>query len=168
MTTSGAFPPTGTVVFKSSSAWGTFTLRTALLSVSGIATLSRSNLNVGLGPYPLTAVYKGDANNAPMSSSVLNQTVLQTKTAATLTSSLNPSTVGQEVTFTAITSPTVLPTGPVTFTAGITVLGAVQLKGGKATFTTPFLPAGSNAIKVTYGGNSNIAKSSAVLRQSVQ
>jgi hypothetical protein len=43
--------------------------------------------------------------------------------AATLTSSPNPSTQGQAVTFTAtISSPTVMPTGPVTFTSGKTVL----------------------------------------------
>ena len=169
VTTSGAFPPTGTVVFKSSSASGTFTLGTAILSASGIATLSRSNLNVGLGLYPLTAVYKGNPNTTPSTSPVLNQTVLQTKTAATITSSVSPSAVGQAVTFTAkITSPTVLPTGPVTFTMGTTVLGTEQLSGGKATFTTSSLPAGPNAIKVSYEGNSNIARSSAVLRQIVQ
>jgi Big-like domain-containing protein/VCBS repeat protein len=167
VTTSGALPPTGTVAFTSSGIWGTFTVGTAALSASGIATLSKSNLDAG--PYPLTAVYKGDANNASSASAVLNQTVQQAKTVATITSSVNPSTVGQAVTFTArITSTTVLPAGPVTFTAGTAVLGTVQLRGGKATFTTSSLAAGSNAIKVTYQGNSNIARSSAVVTQVVQ
>ena len=167
VTTSGSLAPTGTVAFTSSGIWGPFTVGTAALSASGIAILSKSNLNAG--PYPLTAVYKGDANNAPSSSAVLNQTVLQAKTAATITSSVNPSSVGQAVTYTArITSPTVLPTGPVTFAVGTTLLGTVPLSGGKATFTTSSLPAGSNAIKVTYQGNSNIARSSARVTQVVQ
>jgi hypothetical protein len=169
VTTSGPFPLTGTVAFNSSSAYSTFTVGTANLSATGIAIFSRSNLNVGLGSYPLTAAYKGDANNAPSTSPVLNQTVLQTTTKATLTSSVNPSTLEQAVTFTAkITSPAVLPTGPVTFSAGTTVLGTVQLSGGKATFTTSSLSAGSNAIKLSYEGNSNIKRSSVVLSQIVQ
>jgi Bacterial Ig-like domain (group 3) len=82
--------------------------------------------------------------------------------AATLTSSPNPSTQGQAVTFTAtITSPTVKPTGPVTFTAGKTVLGTAQLNSGKAKLTLSSLPVGSTKVKVTYYGDSNIAKSSA-------
>lgn len=167
VTTSGSLAPTGTVAFTSSGIYGPFTVGTAALNPSGLATLSKSNLNAG--PYPLTAVYRGDANNAPSTSVVLNQTVLQAKTAATITSSLNPSTVGQAVMFTArIASPTVLPSGPVTFTMGTAVLATVQLSGGKATFTTSSLPAGSNAIKVTYQGNSNIARSSAVVKQLVQ
>jgi hypothetical protein len=100
---------------------------------------------------------------------VLNQVVLQTTSSATLTSTPNPSTVGQAVTFKAtITSPTVTAMGPVTFALGKTTLGTAQLSGGKATFTTSSLPAGSNVIKVTYNGNSNIARSSAAVTQVVQ
>jgi hypothetical protein len=167
VTTTGPLPPTGTVAFKSSGPWGAFTIGIVSLSTSGTATLSKSNLNAG--SYPLTAVYKGDATNAASTSALLNQTVLQTKTAATIMSSVNPSVVGQAVTFTAkITSPTVLPTGPVTFTLGQTTLGIAQLSGGKATFTTLSLPPGSNVVKVTYLGNSNIAMCSAAVTQVVQ
>jgi hypothetical protein len=57
----------------------------------------------------------------------------------------------------------------VTFTAGSTVLGTAQLKStGKAVFTTSSLPAGSTKITVTYYGDSNIAKSSAALSQTIQ
>jgi len=88
---------------------------------------------------------------------------------ATLISSPNPSTQGQAVTFTAtITSPTVMPTGPVTFAAGKTVLGTAQLSGGgKAKFTTSTLAVGSTEVTATYYGNSNIAKSSASVTQTV-
>jgi hypothetical protein len=139
----------------------------ATLNSSGVATLARSYLNAD--PYPLTAVYNGDVNNFRSTSPVLNQVVLQTTSAATIKPSVNPSTVGQPVAFTAkITSPTVTATGPVTFTLGKTTLGTVQLGGGKATFTTSSLPVGSNVVKVTYNGDSNIAGSSAVVTQVVQ
>ena len=160
---SGSITPTGKVKFT----WSIYTLGSALLNSNGVATLTRSNLNADV--YPLTAVYGGDANNPPSKSAVLNQVVLETTSTATLTSSPNPSTQGQAVTFTAtITSPTVKPKGPVTFTAGTTVLGTAQLSGGKATLTTSSLPAGTSVVTVTYDGDSNIARSTASVSQVVQ
>ncbi len=166
VTASGSVPPTGTVSFT----WGggLYTIGTATLNSSGVATLIKSNL--AADAYPLNAVYKGDANNLGSWSPVLNQLVLQTTTSATLTSSPNPSTQGQAVTFTAtITSPTVAPTGPVTFTAGKQVLGTAQIVpwAHKATLAISALPVGSTKITVTYYGNSNIAKSSASVTQTV-
>ena len=67
-----------------------------------------------------------------------------------------------------ITSPTVTATGPVTFTAGKTVLGTAQLSSEKAKFTTSTLAVGSTNVTVTYYGDSNIAKSSASVTQRVQ
>jgi len=167
VTTSGPVPPTGTVVFMWRYFTETYTLGTATLNSAGVATLAKSNLNAD--PYPMAAVYRGDTNNLSSTSAVLNQTVLQTTSAAALTSSLNPSTVGQAITFTAkITSPTVMPSGPVTFKAGTTVLGTAQLSSGEAIFTTSTLPAGSTVVKVIYNGDSNIKGSSASVAQTVQ
>ena len=159
--------PTGKVKFT----WDRFTIGSATLisNIPGMAeaTLTTSNLNAD--PYPLTAVYTGDATSAASTSEVVNQVVLQTTTSATLTSSPNPSSSGQAVTLTAkITSPTVVAKGPVTFTMGKTVLGAVQLIGGKATLTTSSLPVGTTIVTVTYEGNSNIARSTASVTQVVQ
>jgi hypothetical protein len=163
VTTSGSVPPTGSVSFK----WNGYTLGSATLNASGVATLTRSNLNAD--SYPLTAVYVGDASNLGSTSAVVNQVVTQATSSATLTSSPNPSTSGQAVTFTAtIKSPTVTPTGPVTFAVGKTVLGTAQLSGGKAKFTTSTLAVGSTKVTATYYGNSNIAKSSASVTQTVQ
>jgi Bacterial Ig-like domain (group 3) len=66
-----------------------------------------------------------------------------------------------------ITSPTVIPTGPVTFMVGKKVLGTAQLGSGKAKFTTSTLPPGSTKVTATYYGDSNIAKSSASVVQRV-
>jgi hypothetical protein len=163
VTTSGSVPPTGNVSFK----WNGNSIGSATLNASGVATLTRSNLNADT--YPLTAVYAGDASNLGSTSAVVNQVVTQAISSAKLTSSPNPSTSGQAVIFTAtITSSTVRPTGPVTFAVGKTVLGTAQLSGGKATFTTSTLAVGSTAVTATYYGNSNVAKSSASVTQTVQ
>jgi len=155
--------PTGRVNF----AWSGFSMGSSTINASGVATLTRSLENADA--YPLTAVYEGDPNNASSTSPILNQVITQTTSAATLSSSPNPSTQGEAVTFTAtITSPTVTPTGPVTFTAGKTVLGTVQLSGGKARFTMSTLGAGSTTVTATYNGDSNIAESSASVMQTVQ
>ena len=162
VTTSGSVPPTGRVNFT----WSIYTIGSATLNASGVATLTKSNLNAD--NYPLTAVYIGDASNLGSTSSVLNQVVTQATSSATLTSSPNPSTSGQAVTFTAtITSPTAKPAGPVTFAVGKTVLGTAQLSGGKAKFTTTTLAVGTSKVTATYSVNSNIAGSSASVTQTV-
>jgi hypothetical protein len=167
VTTSGSQTPTGTVNFKWSDYGVIYSLGTAKLNASGVATFTISNLNAD--SYPLTAVYKGDANNQASTSAILNQVVTQATSAATLTSSPNPSTLGQAVTFTAkITSLTVTPTGPVTFTAGKTVLGTVNLSNGKAELTTTSLSAGSTVITATFNGDSDIQGSTASVTQTVQ
>ncbi len=162
VTSSGSTMPTGKVTFT----WGN-AIGSALLNSSGVATLTKSSLNADT--FPLMAVYSGDAANLGSTSAVLNQVVKQTTSAATLTSSPNPSTQGQAVTFTAtITSPTVTAKGPVTFTAGKTVLGTAQLSNGHAKLTTSSLPVGSTKVTATYYGDSDIAKSSASVTQTVQ
>jgi len=163
VTTSGPFPPTGSVNFS----WSGYSIGTATLNSSGTATLTKSSLNVYT--YPLVAVYKGDSSNLGSTSAILSQVVKQATSTATLASSPNPSTQGQAVTYSAkITSPTVVPTGPVTFKVGNTVLGTAQLSAGKATFTTSTLAVGSTIVTVTYPWNSNIASSSASVTQMVQ
>jgi len=159
----GQVIPTGTVAFT----WSGHTIGTAKLNANGVATLTRSKLNAD--SYPLTAVYSGDANNLGSTSAILNQVIEPTTSSAALTSSPNPSAPGEAVTFTAkITSPTIVPSGPVTFTAGKTLLGTAQLSNGKAKFTISTLAAGSATVTVTYSGDSNIAPSSASVVQTVQ
>lgn len=82
-------------------------------------------------------------------------------TTTTLTSTPNPSEVGENVTFTAtVTSSGGTPTGAVTFKEGATTLGTETLDGsGGATFATSTLAAGSRSITAEYGGDSNFSGS---------
>ncbi len=92
-----------------------------------------------------------------------------TATTTTLASSVNPSTAGQSVTFTATVMGTGgTPTGTVTFKDGAATLGTGTLAGGVATFTTTTLVAGSHAITAVYSGDASFAPStSAILTQVV-
>lgn len=76
----------------------------------------------------------------------------------TLSSSANPSKVGQAVTFTAtVTSISGAPPDgeQITFTAGSSILGIAALHNGVASFSTSTLKAGSHKIKATYPGDVN-------------
>jgi hypothetical protein len=144
---------TGTVTFKEGT---TKVLGTASL-VNGVATLPLSTLSTG--SHTLRAVYGGDANSNGSTSAAITQTVVaKTATGTTISSSLNPSFVGQSVTFTATVSPSSA-TGTVTFKAGQTVLGTGSLSSGTATFSTSTLSAGSFNIVAIYGGDAQFATS---------
>jgi uncharacterized repeat protein (TIGR03803 family) len=83
-------------------------------------------------------------------------------TTTTLTTSLNPSTYGQAVTFSAVVTSSLgaPPDGEtVTFMKGATVLGTGTLSGGWASFTASTLPVGTNAIRAVYGGDSKFGYS---------
>ena len=82
----------------------------------------------------------------------------QTPTTTSLTSSPNPSTTGQAVTFTATVSPSTA-TGSVTFKDGVATLGSGTLSAGTATFSTSSLAAGAHSVTATYQGNATFAPS---------
>jgi len=157
---------TGTVTFLD----GATSLGMGTLA-GGMATFATSSL--AAGSHSITAQYGGDTNYATSISPVLTQTVnAGTKAATTtaVTSSLNPSTTGTSVTFTAaVTSATAgTITGAVTFLDGATSLGMGTLAGGMATFATSSLAAGSHSITAQYGGDANYATStSPVVTQTV-
>ncbi len=90
-----------------------------------------------------------------------------------LTSSLNPSQVGQPVTFTATVQgsviPSPVPSGAVVFKDGSNPLGRVLLSQGQASFTTSALGKGTHKIQAKYSGNGTFNPNhSAVLVQTVQ
>ena len=130
---------------------------------TGTVTITTTTLPVGSDP--ITATYGGDTNNGPATGTT-TQTVSKETPTILLTSSLNPSTVNQAVTFTA-SVPTGV-TGTVSFLDGSTTLGIGTISNGTATFTTSTLNAGVHTITAGYGGDSNHnSATSAPLSQTV-
>ena len=161
----GGGTPTGTVTFKD----GTTTLGTGTLS-SGSASFNTSSLAVG--SHSITATYGGSTSFSAGTSSAVSQTVNKAVSTTVVVSSLNPSTAGQSVIFTASVTAVApgagSPTGTVTFKDGTTTLGTGTLSSGSATFTTSSLTAGSHSITASYGGDGNFnASTSSTLTQSV-
>jgi hypothetical protein len=149
------------------------------LNAAGQASFTTSTLTVGT--HPITAVYAATLDFNGVTSAVLNQVIQAVALASTvtLTSSVNPSVVGQPVTFTAAASvpgpfPFLIQSGTMTFLDGSTVIGTGAINQfGRATFTTSTLALGSHPITASYPGGTSpggqpIAPSvSAVLTQIV-
>ncbi len=159
--TSGTGTPTGTVTFLDN---GT-SIGSGTLDNTGKATLMTSALTQGT--HPITAQYSGDSTfGVSTSTPVLNQVVnavALVDTSTAVTSSLNPSTVGQSVTFTATVTPTsgtTIPTGSVVFFDGATMLGSNTLDGtGKTTYQTSSLTAATHSITGQYTGDTTFSGS---------
>lgn len=160
--TGTAGTPTGSVTFRD----GTTDLGTVALA-SGVATLATSALTVGT--HSITATYTGDGIYSTSASTAVSQVVNLAASATALASSVNPSTPGQSVTFTAtVTGGAGVPTGTVTFLDGATVLGSPSLAAGVATFATSALAVGTHTMTATYSGSATYAASaSAPLSQVV-
>lgn len=133
----------------------------------GVATLTATKL--ALGTNPITAVYSGSSSYASSTSSVVNQAVNPASTTTTLVSSLNPSTVGQSVTFIATVTAQFggSLSGTVNFYNGGTLLKTGSLSGGTVKLITSSLPSGADLITATYSGNADFNTSSASLTQTV-
>lgn len=120
------------------------------------------------GSHKVTFHSTDKAGNVEIAKSV--SFVIKAPTKSSLTSSLNPSTKGKAVTFTATVTPAFGSglTGSVTFKNGTLFLGTVTLNltTHKAAFTTSTLTVGRHAITAAYGGNAKFEPStSAVLSQ---
>jgi hypothetical protein len=135
-------------------------------TIGSVASYTTSTLPAGSDS--LTAVYAGDANFAGSTSSPFTQTVSAASTTTALTSSLNPSSHGASVTFTATISPSAPNNETVSFYNGAAVIGKGFISGGVAMLTTSSLPGGSDSITASYGGDSNFTGStSSPLTQTV-
>lgn len=163
-TVAGGTAPTGTVQFKD----GATNLGAPVMLTGTTATFTTAALSVGT--HPITAVYSGDSSNGGSSSPAVSQVVNGAAPGATTTSvvsSLNPSMVGQSVTFTATVNVT-NPTGTVQFDDGANVLGTGAVSAGTATLTTSTLALGSHPITAIYSGDAtNATSTSATLIQVV-
>ena len=153
---------TGSVTFKD----GTTTLGTGTLT-GGSATYVTNAL--ALGSHSITAVYAGDADHLASTSDPYALTIISKRASSVVvTSSLNPSTYGQAVTFTATISPSGL-TGRVDFDYdGNWGCSYVDLVNDQAACTlTEDLRVGTNSLKATYKGNAEYDSSSASVDQTV-
>jgi hypothetical protein len=140
-------PPTTTTdgqhvkFFSGGTLLGTGTL------AGGVATLTTTTLSAGADA--LSAVFSGDANYNPSTSNTVTATVSK----VVLSSSVNPSTYTQSVTFTAT-----LPsgkTGTVTFLDGSTTIGTGVISSATATFTTATLLVGSHNITAKFSSDTS-------------
>ena len=158
--------PAGTVTFKD----GAATIGTATLDATGrasivVSTLANSN-------HSLTAVYGGGGNFLASTSAAVTQ-VVNAETTTTLTTSPNPSSLGQAVTLTATVAPvapgTGVPTGTVTFRDGDTTIGTATLDAtGSASIIISTFTAASHSLTAAYGGGGNfLASTSAAVTQVV-
>ncbi len=150
----------GTVQFLDGS-----TLLGAAPVSGGLAVLTLGSLSVGA--HSITAVYSGDANDAPSTSAILSQTVNMAQSSVALISSANPSTVGYNVDFTVFITPGPS-TGTIQFRDGATALGTATVVSGWARLSLSTLSVGVHSITAVYSGDANDAAStSAILSQTV-
>jgi sugar lactone lactonase YvrE len=151
---SNGVAPTGTVTLLDGGK--------AIAAQAATASLTFAGLGLSVGTHSLTVSYPGDVDNAPATSPIVTVIVQQGSSTVTLTSSLNPAPLAQNVVYTATVN-SVSPnlTGTVTFMDGATLLAAVPVgASGIATFSSSTFALGSHAITATYGGDINHAASS--------
>jgi len=164
------FVATSTLSSNGVAPTGVLTLRNggttiATVSVTADGTFVFPNLRLPVGTYQLTAVYGGDADNATAISPAITVIVQLSPTATSLTSSANPVTLGQSVSFTATASGgSSVPTGSIQFMDGSVVLGSVPVgANGSATLSTSTLPFGTHSISAIYEGDADHATSTSVV-----
>jgi large repetitive protein len=152
--TASSGTPTGNVTFFD----GVTNLGTSPL-VANQATLVVSTLSIGA--HTLTAQYAGAPGFAASNSPGTPVTITKAASSLALVDSLDPSTLGSPVTFTATVSGTAgTPAGSVSFFDGASPLGTVALSGGIAALTTSSLTGGAHTINATYAGNATYLASS--------
>jgi hypothetical protein len=155
--------PGGSVTFSD----GNTVLGTSPLQlVGGVNEAVFTTSTLSVGSHTITASF-ADSFPFTASSGTATVTVNPVATTTTLASSIDPSLLGQDVTFTAVvsTSSGTTPTGSVTFADGSTALQTVALTSvngvQEATFTTSGLALGSHSITATYNPATNTLASSA-------
>ena len=154
--------PTGSVSFVD----GGTTLANSTL-IDGEAKFATNNLPLGLNT--ITALYSGDSKYG-FSNSLLNQHVLEASTHTTLTSSSNPSFVGQAVRFTAKLSSSsgTPPDGEtITFSNDAKIYGTAPLKASTASLIISSIPAGNKTIRASYAGDDTFIGSFGTVQQTV-
>ena len=152
----GSGTPSGQVTFYD----GTTAVDTETLK-SGTAGYTTSALS--LAGHSITAKYLGNTDFAISTSTAITQTVDQDDSKTLLSTTVNPVSLGQSVSFTATvlaaTPGSGTPTGSVVFYDGTSAVDTETLVNGTAEFTTSSLALGGHAISAVYGGDTNFAGS---------
>ncbi|HEV8614863.1 MAG TPA: Ig-like domain repeat protein [Methylomirabilota bacterium] len=164
---SGGGTATGSVQFIE----GPIVLGSGALSATApfTATFSTSGLSANAPGtfHSITARYVGDTNFTSSDSTPLSQVVNPVATSTTLTSSPNPSTIGETITLTAtvaaVSGASATPSGIVVFRDGPVTLGSASLSAGLATFTTSALGLGYHELTAAYGGTTGVDVSTSLL-----
>ena len=131
--------------------------------VSGSASATAQPVSLPVGTQALTAAWAGSAYLAGATATG-TQTVNGVPSTPVLTSSKNPSNVGDSVTFMVKTSgptgSTIIPTGAVTLTDGSSMLASGTLDPtGSYTYTTTALTQGTHVLTAAYAGDTYYAAS---------
>jgi hypothetical protein len=161
--TSTGGTPTGNVTFYLKDG---FNIVGVAPLVGNQASIQITGLSVGAHTY--NATYMGTGSLAVSSAAITFSVNKAPTTTVINSSSLNPSTYGQPVTFTATVTSTAgagVPTGTITFDKGGATLGSGTVNGsGVATYTTTAtqLTGGSDSITAVYNPDTNHAKSTSV------
>jgi hypothetical protein len=137
---------------------------TVVLGRAGsIAQLKTATLTPGT--HNLYAVYGGGGSFQASTSSSIPVTVGLQQPNVTGASSPNPVLVGQPVTFSVtVVTPSIRPTGTVTFVAGTTTLGTSTVDAsGNASLLYTFSTVGTQTIMASYAGDANTAAASVAI-----
>lgn len=146
--------PTGTVTFSVNNV----EQATVQLSVGGTAEYQTSSLAAGFA-HGVFASYNGDPTHGTSSGIIFFYGVDKGATTATVGAAPNPSTPGEQVTFTAtvaVTAPAAgTPSGTVTFNIDGTNQTPVAVSGNQALLNTTALAVGEHTITAVYNGDAS-------------
>ena len=129
-----------------------------IISPNATCTISVQWTPAASGTFSASMYLTGVTDAVVLATVPVNEVASKGTTTTALASSLNPSSSGQAVTFTATVTFSLgeMPAGEsVTFMNGATQLGTGALSGGSASLTASTLPPGSNSITAVYAGDSN-------------
>jgi hypothetical protein len=144
VTSNGPDVPTGTVLLQAPHLG-----RHLLTLAGGVASFTTTAMIAE--SVTVTATYSGDNSQLASKAVPYVQTVNPATTTTAVTSSRNPSRLGQTVAFTAtVTSAYATPKGTITFDVGQDAVATVPLVNGHAIYRTASLPVGSWMISATF------------------
>lgn len=164
VSTSDGNPATGIVTILD----GTTGVGSCQLAAGAPSTCAVPVTGIGAGDRTVVARFGGDAFHAPSNGTVA-QSVLPAGSSLAISSSANPITFGDTVTFTVIatTADGSVATGSVALSDGTAVVGRCTLVSGRCTVATSTLAGGVRSIVATYDGDANHTGSTATIAQTV-